>query len=194
MKLSVSRYVTLITVQSLLLVLDLCINAFSDLALQDTIVALVVYILQDMSLVFAIILIFLSFFSTFLFQAGLLSDVVKEFGSTIFISTLYLILSVALHWVTLQESTSKDNWSEEEPLARSLATEEQRWPAGRLPLYATQRFCSLIYYYTYKWTMLRIADSKYYDDKVWIKRSNAVGDSASTIIENGYNKEVIELK
>lgn len=45
MKLSVSRYVTLITVQTLLLVVDISINAFSDLALTDTIVALVVFVL-----------------------------------------------------------------------------------------------------------------------------------------------------
>jgi hypothetical protein len=44
MKLSVSRYVTLITVQTLLLVVDISINAFSDLALTDTIVALVVFV------------------------------------------------------------------------------------------------------------------------------------------------------
>ncbi|XP_059469008.1 transmembrane protein 138-like [Neocloeon triangulifer] len=193
MKLSVSRYVTLITVQSMLLVLDMCINAFSDLTLTDTIVALVVFILQDMALVFAIILIFLSFFSTFLFQAGLLSDVTKEFGSSIFISTLYLILSVALHWVTLQESTSSDDWSEEEPLSRSLITVDQRWPSARLPLYATHRFCSVIYYYSYKSTMLRIANSKYYNDTIWIKRSNAIGDATvSTAVENG--QEAIELK
>jgi hypothetical protein len=43
MKLSVSRYVTLITVQTMLLVLDLCINAFADLTLSDTIVALVIF-------------------------------------------------------------------------------------------------------------------------------------------------------
>jgi len=113
--------------------------------------------------VFAIILIFLSFFSTFLFQvkynnigyvslaylifflqAGLLSDVLREFGASIFISALYLILSVALHWVTLQESTTSEDWSEEEQITRSLVTIEERWPPGRLPLYAAQRFCSKI--------------------------------------------------
>jgi len=38
--------------------------------------------------------------------------------------------------------------------------------------------------------MLRIADSKYYNDKIWIKKPNAVGDSSISERE----QETFELK
>lgn len=41
--------------------------------------------------------------------------------------------------------------------------------------------------------MLRIADSKYYNDKIWIKKPNAVGD-LSMNVEMGKEQEIIELK
>ena len=41
--------------------------------------------------------------------------------------------------------------------------------------------------------MLRIADSKYYNDKIWIKKPNAVGD-LSTIADISKDQETIELK
>ena len=57
--------------------------------------------IQDLCIVFAIIVVFLVFFNTYIFQAGLVSLLIRKFKTTIIISILYLALSVGLHVWTM---------------------------------------------------------------------------------------------
>ena len=54
-----------------------------------------------MCLVFSLIIVFLSFFSTYVFQAGLVGLLVSRYKVPIIISVLYLGLSIAYHVVSL---------------------------------------------------------------------------------------------
>ena len=57
--------------------------------------------IQDVCLVFSLIIVFLSFFSTYVFQAGLVGLLVAGYKGPITISVLYLGLSIAYHVVSL---------------------------------------------------------------------------------------------
>ena len=57
--------------------------------------------IQDVCIIFAIIIVFLVFFNTYIFQAGLVSLLIRKFKTTIIISVLYLALSVGLHVWTM---------------------------------------------------------------------------------------------
>ena len=60
-----------------------------------------------MCLVFALIVLFLVFFNTYIFQAGLVYLLVRKFRTTIIITVLYLALSVGLHvWTVVSTSFS----------------------------------------------------------------------------------------
>lgn len=56
--------------------------------------------IQDIAILFNIIIIFLMFFNTFVFQAGLVSLLFRKFKGTIVLTAVYFALSIALHvWV-----------------------------------------------------------------------------------------------
>lgn len=56
--------------------------------------------IQDIAILFNIIIIFLMFFNTFVFQAGLVSLLFHKFKGTIVLTAVYFALSIALHvWV-----------------------------------------------------------------------------------------------
>ena len=57
--------------------------------------------IQDVCIIFAIIVVFLVFFNTYIFQAGLVSLLIRKFKTTIIISVAYLALSVGLHVWTM---------------------------------------------------------------------------------------------
>ena len=54
-------------------------------------------ILRPICLIFSHILLFLIFFNTFAFKAGLISLLVKKFAATLLVGVLYLSLTVAFH-------------------------------------------------------------------------------------------------
>merc|ERR1712043_48833 len=68
MKLSLTRYRSMLTVQILLLLVDLLINTFCEYLRFESVILLVIFVIQDVCLVFSLIIVFLSFFSTYIFQ------------------------------------------------------------------------------------------------------------------------------
>ena len=50
-----------------------------------------------MSILFAVIVVFLLFFNTYIFQAGLVSILISKFKATILFVLVYLGLSIGLH-------------------------------------------------------------------------------------------------
>ncbi|XP_023346955.1 transmembrane protein 138 [Eurytemora carolleeae] len=97
MQLSVTRYRSMLGVQIIFLVLDLLINTFVELFRFESVILLVIFVIQDVCLIFSLIIVFLSFFSTYVFQAGLVGYLLSRFRVSIIVSVLYLILSITYH-------------------------------------------------------------------------------------------------
>ncbi|KAK2572822.1 Transmembrane protein 138 [Acropora cervicornis] len=97
----VSRFCFVVYLQLLFLFVDLFINSFGELFRTADVVLLLLYIIQDVCIIFAIIVVFLVFFNTYIFQAGLVSLLIRKFKTTIIISITYLALSVGLHVWTM---------------------------------------------------------------------------------------------
>jgi len=53
--------------------------------------------IQDTCTVMALIIMFLTFFATFVFQAGLISLLIGRFQASIVSTSLYLLLSIIYH-------------------------------------------------------------------------------------------------
>lgn len=152
---ALNRYQPVVCLQCFFLVVDLFVNAFSELLRFENVILLVLYIIQDICLLFAIIVVFLMFFSTYIFQAGLINVLIRKFRPTIFVTFLYLGLSIALHIWTLTL-----RWND---------TNTYIWTSGYHSLYVLQRMCAVLYYYFYKRTALRLSDSKFYEDSDWLR-------------------------
>jgi hypothetical protein len=59
--------------------------------------------IQDIAILFNIIIIFLMFFNTFVFQAGLVNLLFHKFKGTIILTTVYFALSISFHvWVMVR--------------------------------------------------------------------------------------------
>ncbi|XP_017375359.1 transmembrane protein 138 isoform X7 [Cebus imitator] len=98
--LQTSNYSLVLSLQFLLLSYDLFVNSFSELLRKAPVVQLVLFIIQDIAILFNIIIIFLMFFNTFVFQAGLVNLLFHKFKGTIILTAVYFALSISLHvWV-----------------------------------------------------------------------------------------------
>lgn len=155
----VSRFCFVVYLQLLFLFVDLFINSFGELFRTADVVLLVLYIIQDLFIIFAIIVVFLVFFNTFIFQAGLVSLLIRKFKTTIIISILYLALSVGLHVWTM---TLK--WG---------APRRFVWNEAFQALFVFQRVGAVLYYYFYKRTALRLGDPRFYKDSQWLREEFA---------------------
>lgn len=149
------RYSVVLVLQLLLLGVDLFCNAFSLLASRNQALLVIVVIFQDIALVFSLIILLLAFFNSIIFKAGLISLLFRKFSATIFVGTVYLILTivyqiwfVAVHW----NRTHKYNWTE------LLQT-----------VYVLHKMVAVIYYYMYKRAALRLGDSQYYEDSLLLR-------------------------
>lgn len=141
-------------VQNAFLVADLLINTFCEYLRFESVILLVIFVIQDVCLVFSLIIVFLSFFSTYVFQAGLVGILVQRFRTAIAVTLVYISLSIGFHVWSLH--------------VRWDSPASYWWTDGLLALYVIQRFFSALYYYYYKRTMLFIADPKFYDIS-WLK-------------------------
>ncbi|CAH3142548.1 unnamed protein product [Porites evermanni] len=155
----VSRFCFVVYLQLLFLFVDLFINSFGELFRTADVVLLVLYIIQDLCIIFAIIVVFLVFFNTYIFQAGLVSLLIRKFKTTIIISILYLALSVGLHVWTM---TLK--WG---------APRRFIWSEAFQTLFVFQRVGAVLYYYFYKRTALRLGDPRFYKDSQWLREEFA---------------------
>lgn len=158
MRLKTSRYCVTLVVQFCLLLVDISVNCFSDFARNTSVVVLLLFIIQDVCLIFALISLVLSFFSTYAFQAGLIELLYDRFRVTVIISTVYLIFTITLHSWSLSE-----RW--EHPL-------EHIWPDGLIWLCTIQRLLAVLYYYHYKRSVLRISDPRFYGDFNWVNHQH----------------------
>ncbi|XP_063674645.1 transmembrane protein 138-like [Bolinopsis microptera] len=155
----VLQYGVIATLQLSLMLIDIIINTASEHFRSSELHLLVMYIVQDVSLVLALIILFLVFFNTYVFKAGLVALLIRKFVATIVVTLIYLALCLALHvWAM------KLRWGKDKTF--------YIWDAGKdgyLILYVCQRAGSVLYYFFYKRTTLRLGDPNYYKDSAWLR-------------------------
>ncbi|KAG2462708.1 SGPL1 lyase, partial [Polypterus senegalus] len=111
--------------------------------------------IQDIAILFNVIIILLMFFNTFVFQVGLVSLLLHRFKGTIIVSVLYLGLSISFHvWVMN---------------LRWLNSNSFVWTDGLQALFVFQRLAAVLYYYFYKRTAECLGDTRLYEDSAWLR-------------------------
>ncbi|XP_069079373.1 transmembrane protein 138 [Pleurodeles waltl] len=157
--LQTSNYSLVLSMQFLLLLYDLFVNSFSELLRSVSVIQLVLFIIQDIAILFNVITLFLMFFNTFVFQAGLVSLLFHKFKGTILLSAVYLGLSIAFHvWVMSLR------WGNSEAFV---------WTDGLQALFVFQRLGAVLYYYFYKRTAVCLGDPRFYEDSLWLRKEFA---------------------
>lgn len=147
-------YLVIVTFQLSLLLLDLFLNAFSDLW-HSFVVLLVLHVVQDIGIVCNIIMLFLMFANTYVFRAGLVGILISRFRLTLITCFIYLSISISYHVWYL-----KWKWKNVEAFS---------WTTYLLVLYILQRSSSVLYYYFYKRTTFLLVDPRFYEEGEWLK-------------------------
>lgn len=141
--------------------LDVFCNSIAVVLGRSETALLIVCLIQDISLFFGLVLIFIVFFNTTVFKAGLLAVLIRKFSGTILISILYMAITLSFHIWNLNirwEHTSKYVWSD-----------------GLQVLYVFQKLSAVIYYYFNKRLAFKLCDAKYYGSLEWMGRhKNAI--------------------
>ncbi|EPB74269.1 hypothetical protein ANCCEY_06652 [Ancylostoma ceylanicum] len=101
-----SKYPLLLGVQVLMLVVDIAFNAAAVLLFGNSIVLLMMYILQDTLILVSVIVLVIAFSSTFVFQAGLIFLLVRRFSYALVSALIYLGVSIGLHYTSLRSTNS----------------------------------------------------------------------------------------
>ncbi|CAK1598367.1 unnamed protein product [Parnassius mnemosyne] len=154
MKLSTPRYTFCLFSQLIFMFCDLIFNCIS-LFPKSRDGLLVLFIFQDLFLILSVTLMLMTFFSTYLFQAGLVEVLIRKFRAAGSVIAAYMVISVTLHAVWLLEK-----WSYPESVSTPLL----------IVLFTLQRCLSPWYYFFYKRAALRVSDPRFYEDIDWINR------------------------
>ncbi|XP_008295165.1 transmembrane protein 138-like [Stegastes partitus] len=153
--LQASNYSLVLLIQLSLLTFDLFVNSFSELLRTEPAVQLVLFIIQDISILFNLIIILLMLFNTYVFQVGLVAVLLERFRALLMLSALYLTFSIILH-----------SWLMN---LRWLNTNRFIWTDGLQVLFVFQRTASVLYYYFYKRTSEYLGDPRLYEDSPWLR-------------------------
>nr|XP_006825656.1 PREDICTED: transmembrane protein 138-like [Saccoglossus kowalevskii] len=174
----VGNYRIILYLQLFLLFVDLFVNSFSELMRISHVTLLVLFVIQDICIIFAAIVLFLMFFNTYVFQAGLVGLLIGKFKLAILMVFIYFMLCIGLHIWTMHH-TGLDS------LLSSLQTAWQYHPSALFYMWHHTGLDSLLsslqtawqyhpsavfYYYYYKRTAYRLGDPRFYRDSVWLRK------------------------
>ncbi|KAM4743833.1 LOW QUALITY PROTEIN: transmembrane protein 138-like [Anableps anableps] len=149
-----SNYSLVLLIQLSLLSFDLFVNSFSELLRTEPAVQLVLFIMQDICILFNLIIILLMLFNTYVFQVGLVAILLERFRALIMLSALYLTFSIILHsWLMNLRWLNTNSY----------------WTDGLHVLCVFQRSASVLYYYFYKRTSEYLGDPRLYEDSPWLR-------------------------
>ncbi|KAL2088956.1 hypothetical protein ACEWY4_015855 [Coilia grayii] len=154
-----NNYSVVLLIQLSLLTFDLFVNSFSELLRTSPVIQLVLFIFQDISLLFNLFIFLLMLFNTYVFQVGLMALLLERFRVLILLSVLYLLFSVCLH-----------SWMMN---LRWMRADHFVWTDGLLALYVFQRTAAVLYYYYYKRTAEYLGDPRLYKDSLWLREAFA---------------------
>ncbi|KAL3065830.1 hypothetical protein OYC64_015881 [Pagothenia borchgrevinki] len=153
--LKTKNYSLVLLIQLSLLSFDLFVNSSSELLRTEPATMLVLFIIQDISILFNLIIILLMLFNTYVFQVGLVAVLLERFRAVLMLSALYLTFSIILH-----------SWLMN---LRWLNTNRFVWTDGLQVLFLVQRAASVLYYYFYKRTTEYLGDPRLYEDSPWLR-------------------------
>ncbi|KAM9808225.1 transmembrane protein 138 [Neosynchiropus ocellatus] len=153
--LQTGNYSLVLLIQLSLLIYDLFVNSFSELLRGAPVIQLVLFIIQDIAILFNVIIILLMMFNTYVFQVGLVSVLLERFRALLFSSALYLTLSICFHCWLLN--------------LRWLTSNRFVWTDGLQALFVFQRTAAVMYYYLYKRTAEYMGDPRLYEDSMWLR-------------------------
>ncbi|CAH1993355.1 unnamed protein product [Acanthoscelides obtectus] len=154
MRLTTSKYTVILSLQTLLLITDWCINISLLLTRGSNAALLTLFIVQDICLLLALTILLLTFFSTYIFQTGLVYLLYERFRITLLVCMAYIVLTTVVNiWLLVVR------WN-------SL---KHAWSTSFLIIFIIQRFFSTIYYYYYKRAALRISDPRFHEDMEWVQ-------------------------
>ncbi|XP_003967736.1 transmembrane protein 138 isoform X2 [Takifugu rubripes] len=152
--LQTGNYSLVLLIQLTLLAFDLFVNSFSELLREEPVIQLVLFIIQDLAILFNAIIILLMMFNTYVFQVGLVFLLLERFRALLMASAVYLTLSICFHCWVLN--------------LRWLDSNRFVWTDGLLSLFVFQRTAAVLYYYLYKRTALYMGDPRLYEDSRWL--------------------------
>ncbi|XP_012276720.1 transmembrane protein 138 [Orussus abietinus] len=154
--LTLKQYSGVILLQHILLFFDISVNSFASFARSHPVDLLVLYVIQDFCLIVALTLLLVNFFSTYIFQVGLIQLLYIRFRITLMLCVIYIILSIMLHvWdMTI-------HW--QHPL-------NQYWTKEFHGLFSLHKTVAVSYYYFYKRASLRIADPRFFEGSTWLEK------------------------
>lgn len=149
------RYNCLLVVELVLLLIDVLVHSTALLALARLqIAALVLFVVQDVALVFALITLLLALVNTFAFTAGLMGVLLKKHALPIGVGLAYLVITLTFQgWI----------------LGTRWGSYEYRWTGWLQAMYVVHKLAALCYYYLYKRAMYRLSDPKLYQDSEWVR-------------------------
>nr|XP_019933584.1 PREDICTED: transmembrane protein 138 [Paralichthys olivaceus]XP_019933592.1 PREDICTED: transmembrane protein 138 [Paralichthys olivaceus]XP_019933600.1 PREDICTED: transmembrane protein 138 [Paralichthys olivaceus] len=153
--LQTGNYSLVLLIQLSLLAYDLFVNSFSELLRGEPVIQLVLFIIQDIAILFNVIIILLMMFNTYVFQVGLVSLLLERFRALLIFSALYLTLSICFHCWVLN--------------LRWLDSNRFVWTDGLEALFVFQRTAAVLYYYLYKRTAEYMGDPRLYEDSLWLR-------------------------
>ncbi|KAK7790846.1 hypothetical protein R5R35_010721 [Gryllus longicercus] len=135
-------------IKYVLIMVDLIINGMYEYARKNIIGLILMFIVQDLCLIFSITLIVFSFLSAFIFQADSMGLLYRRFNTPILLCIFYLVSTVALQALILTT-----RWTT--PL-------KFYWSNGLIAINIAQKLLAVIHYYFYKRTMLKFSDPRFY--------------------------------
>ncbi|KAK5902149.1 hypothetical protein CesoFtcFv8_007436 [Champsocephalus esox] len=153
--LQTGNFSLVLLIQLTLLAYDLFVNSFSELLRGAPVIQLVLFIMQDIAILFNVIIILLMLFNTYVFQVGLVSLLLERFRALLIISALYLTLSICFHCWALN--------------LRWFQSNQFIWTDGLQALFVFQRTAAVLYYYFYKRTAECMGDPRLYEDSLWLR-------------------------
>ncbi|CAL8373544.1 unnamed protein product [Arctogadus glacialis] len=157
--LQTSNYSLVLLIQLSLLAYDLFVNSFSELLRGAPVNQLVLFTIQDIAILFNVIIVLLLMFNTYVFQVGLVSLLLQRFRALLGVSALYLTLSICLHcWLMT---------------LRWIDSNSFVWTDGLQALFVFQRTAAVLYYYLYKRTAEFLGDPRLYEDSTWLREAFA---------------------
>lgn len=149
-----TRYVVNLAVQLVLLGTDVVCNALTVSLYLSRVALLVVVIVQVLAILASLVAVFLQFFNTFAFKAGLLYILLRKFAGTIVLIFLYMCLTMAFGvWNVAVRWDSEGTYG---------------WSEALQAMFVLHKMTAVTYYYLYKRSALRLGDTRYYVDSPWI--------------------------
>ncbi|XP_072321749.1 transmembrane protein 138-like isoform X2 [Eucyclogobius newberryi] len=136
-----------------LLCLDLLVNSCSEVTRDEPANQLMLFIVQDISILLNLIIVLLMLFNTYVFQVGLVSVLLERFRVLLMVGVAYLTFSMTLHCWLMN--------------LRWFNTDRYVWTDGLQVLFMLHR--TVLYYYYYKRTAECLGDPRLYEDSPWLQ-------------------------